>query len=92
MEAHEGNYMALVTIYSTPVCPYCQRAKKLLAEKGVPYKEIDVSDAVERAALIEKAGGQRTVPQIFIGDHHIGGFDDLSALDRKGALDPLLSS
>lgn len=82
--------MPAITIYSTPICPYCVRAKKLLEEKGETYTEIDVSDADERAKLIEKAGGRKTVPQIFIGDHHVGGYDDLSALDRSGKLDEML--
>ena len=83
-----------ITIYTTPVCPYCVRAKKLLAEKGVTdIDEIDVSqDADLREAMTKKAGGQRTVPQIFIGDQHIGGSDDLYALDKEGKLDALLSA
>lgn len=86
--------MAHVTIYSTPVCPYCVRAKTLLKQKGVEsYEEIDVSgDAAIRDAMVERAGGRRTVPQIFIGDTHIGGYDDLAALDREGKLDSLLNA
>jgi len=84
--------MPTITIYSTPVCPYCVRAKKLLEEKGQPYTEIDVSDADARAKLIELSGGRRTVPQIFIGNRHVGGYDDLAALDRSGELDELLAS
>ena len=84
--------MAKVTIYSTPVCPYCVRAKNLLAEKGIDYEEIGVSDAAEREKMIEKAGGKRTVPQIFIGDTHVGGYDDLAALERRGELDELLAA
>lgn len=80
-----------ITIYTTPICPYCNRAKDLLKAKGVNYKEIDVStDPAIRDAMVEKAGGRRTVPQIFIGEMHVGGFDDLSALDKSGKLDPLL--
>ena len=84
--------MADVEIYTTRVCPYCVRAKSLLQKKGQSFREIDVThDAEQRAALIEKSGGQRTVPQIFINGQHIGGSDDLYALDREGKLDPLLS-
>lgn len=85
--------MTDIIIYSTQMCPYCVRAKKLLDAKGQSYKEIDVSsDAELKDKMIEKAGGQRTVPQIFINDQHIGGFDDLNALDRKGELDKLLEA
>lgn len=85
--------MAEIIIYSTPVCPYCTRAKKLLEGKGQTYKEIDVSqDPAVREAMTQKAGGRQTVPQIFIDGRHIGGFDDLAALDRKGELDPLLAA
>lgn len=84
--------MPHITIYSTPVCPYCVRAKDLLKRKGQSYTEIDVSDDDERAKMIVKAGGRRTVPQIFIGERHVGGFDDLTALDKTGELDTLLSA
>ncbi|MCI5049941.1 MAG: glutaredoxin 3 [Rickettsiales bacterium] len=84
--------MAEILIYSTPVCPYCVRAKQLLSDKSVAFTEIDVSDPQERMKLLEKANGQRTVPQIFIGDKHIGGYDDLAKLDRSGELDELLAS
>lgn len=80
-----------IRIYSTPICPYCVRAKDLLKRKGAQWTEIDVSDDTERAKMIELAGGRRTVPQIFIGDTHIGGFDDLAALDRKGELDGMIA-
>lgn len=84
--------MAQITIYSTPICPYCTRAKELLAKKGVTeYEEIDVStSATIRDEMMAKSGGRRTVPQIFIGNTHVGGFDDLAALDAQGGLDPLL--
>ncbi|MEO5338698.1 MAG: glutaredoxin 3 [Magnetospirillum sp. WYHS-4] len=83
--------MASVEVYTTPVCPYCVRAKALLARKGVAYTEIDVSrDATLRDAMIQKAGGRRTVPQIFIDGHHVGGCDDLHDLDRQGGLDKML--
>lgn len=80
-----------IKIYSTPICPYCVRAKELLKKKGQSWVEIDVSDDAEREKMIALAGGRRTVPQIFINGQHIGGYDDLAALDRKGGLDPLLS-
>ena len=84
--------MAEITIYTTPVCPYCDRAKRLLKEKGQQWNEIDVSkDAAVREKMMEKAGGKRSVPQIFIGEKHIGGCDDLYALDKQGGLDSLLS-
>ena len=83
--------MKKVTIYSTTVCPYCVRAKMLLSNKGVAYEEINVgNDPKLREAMMEKAGGRRTVPQIFIGDHHVGGFDELYELETEGKLDELL--
>ncbi|TXL65399.1 glutaredoxin 3 [Zeimonas arvi] len=81
-----------VVMYTTAVCPYCQRAEMLLKQRGVEQIEkirIDL-DPVRRDEMIEKTG-RRTVPQIFIGERHVGGFDDLSALDREGGLAPLLS-
>ncbi len=82
--------MAQVQVYTTPTCPYCVMAKRLLGEKGVAYEEIDVSnDRAKRAWLVEQSG-QRTVPQIFIDGKAYGGFSDISALDRQGKLDPLL--
>ena len=84
--------MAQIEIYTTPTCPYCQAAKRLLARKGVTYSEIDVSgDPALRAAMTERAGGRRTVPQIFVGEVHVGGCDDLHALEDAGKLDPLLA-
>lgn len=80
-----------IEIFTTRSCPFCHRAKALLAEKGVAYEETDVgADPALRAAMMQRAGGRRTVPQIFIGQRHVGGFDDLYALDRAGKLDPLL--
>ena len=77
-------------IYTTPICPYCIRAKRLLDTKGVPYDEIDVS-VNDRARIdLAERTGRRTVPQIFIGEHHVGGSDDLDALERAGKLDVLL--
>lgn len=80
--------MAEIEIYTTEVCPYCVRAKRLFEKKGVTYREIDVSyDAALRDAMVKRAGGKRTVPQIFINGEHIGGCDDLYALDAAGGLD-----
>lgn len=82
--------MASVQVYTTPSCPYCVQAKRLLNQKGVAFDEIDVAnDPVRRAWLVE-ATGQRTVPQIFIDDKAYGGFTDIAALDRQGKLNPLL--
>ncbi|MBF0157442.1 MAG: glutaredoxin 3 [Magnetococcales bacterium] len=84
--------MPQITIYSTTVCPYCVRAKALLQKKGVAYEEINLDVSPERREeMLGRANGRRTVPQIFIGDRHIGGCDDLHALDAKGELDPLLA-
>ncbi len=81
-----------VVVYSGRFCPYCHAAKRLLSARGVAFEEIDVGLHPERRAeMIERAGGRRTVPQIFVGDHHVGGCDDLYALDRDGALDALLA-
>ncbi len=85
--------MPKITMYATGVCPYCQMAERLLRSKGVTEIEkirIDTDPAV-RDRMIELTG-RRTVPQIYIGEHHVGGFDDLSALDRAGGLDPLLAA
>jgi glutaredoxin 3 len=83
--------MAKIEIYSTQVCPYCIRAKDLLKRKGVEYTEIYVDqDDTLRQAMMDRAGGRRSVPQIFINDQHIGGCDDLYALDQAHKLDPLL--
>ena len=83
--------MQAVTIYTTAWCPYCSAAKSLLKEKGVTFQEIDVERAQgARATMVERAGGRTSVPQIFIGASHVGGCDDLYALDRSGKLDPLL--
>lgn len=84
--------MAQVTIYTTKVCPYCIRAKQLLERKGIEFQEISAEDEAVREAMIQKAGGQRTVPQIFINNHHVGGCDDLYALDKAGKLDPMLNA
>jgi glutaredoxin 3 len=85
--------MASIEVYTTSYCPYCVSAKELLRRKGVDFAEIDVAgDRELRAKMIERAGGRMTVPQIFIGDTHVGGCDDLYALDDAGGLDPLLAS
>ena len=83
--------MAKIEIYTTPTCPYCHAAKSLLNEKGADYTEITVLDPSLRAAMTQRANGRRTVPQIFIGETHVGGYDDMAALDRQGGLDPLLA-
>ncbi|WBU59775.1 glutaredoxin 3 [Paracoccus albus] len=85
--------MADVEIYTTPTCPFCLAAKRLLDSKGVAFREIDVSkDPADREAMMQRANGKRSVPQIFIGDRHVGGSDDLHELDRNGKLDPLLAA
>ncbi|WP_226551750.1 glutaredoxin 3 [Celeribacter naphthalenivorans] len=84
--------MQPVTLYTTPICPYCIAAKRLLDSKGVTYTDIDVMrDPSKRQEMMQKANGGHTVPQIFIGDTHVGGCDDLHALERAGKLDPLLA-
>ena len=84
--------MPAITIYTKSWCPYCDAAKELLRKKGAEFDEIDVSNGEKQAAMAQRAGGRRTVPQIFIGDRHVGGCDDLYALDRAGGLDPLLAA
>ncbi|MDP4023489.1 glutaredoxin 3 [Methylobacterium sp. NEAU 140] len=84
--------MRAVTIYTTAWCPYCSAAKGLLAKKGIAFQEIDVERVQgARQTMIERAGGRTSVPQIFVADTHVGGCDDLYALDRSGKLDPLLA-
>jgi glutaredoxin 3 len=84
--------MAKITIYTTGFCSYCHAAKALLQKKGVDFDEIDVSyDPAERQRMTAKAKGKRTVPQIFIGKAHVGGYEELYALDRQGRLDPMLA-
>jgi len=80
-----------VVIYTTKICPYCVRAKALFARKGVQYQEIDVSSDDQKRHWLVQTTGQRTVPQIFINDKSVGGFDEIAALDRKGELDPMLA-
>ena len=84
--------MSKVRIYTTPICPFCVRAKALLAKKGVAFEEIDVfMDDDAREDMQAKANGARTVPQIFVGERHVGGYEELHALDKAGELDPLLA-
>jgi len=79
-----------IVMYSTGWCPYCVRARALLERKGLPFREIKLDEnPADRDAMLARSGGRRTVPQIFIGDHHVGGFDDLYALDKAGKLDEL---
>jgi glutaredoxin 3 len=85
--------MPRITVYSGPSCPYCVRAKALLDKKGAKFEEINVrADAAKLDEMLKKTGGKRTIPQIFINDKHIGGCDELYALDARGGLDPLLAS
>lgn len=79
-----------VTLYGTAYCPFCVRARALLEHKGVDFTDIDVSDPEDRRAMTERAGGDHRVPQIFIGDRHVGGCDELMALEQAGELDRLL--
>ncbi len=83
--------MAKIEVFTKFFCPYCSRAKALLERKGVEYQEIDLTtDRAGFDAMVARAGGARTVPQIFIDGKHVGGSDDLAALDARGGLDPLL--
>ncbi len=86
--------MPPVTIYTKPFCPYCSRALKLLRDKGVAFDEIDDAafDANKKRVMVSRAGGRSTFPQIFVGEKHVGGCDDLMALDRRGELDKLLAA
>ncbi|RDE18345.1 glutaredoxin 3 [Motiliproteus coralliicola] len=85
--------MPNITVYSTAYCPYCIRAKMLLEQKGAEFDEIRVDQQPQlRAEMMKRSNGGRTVPQIFIGDTHVGGCDELFALERQGRLDPLLSA
>ncbi|WP_373045617.1 glutaredoxin 3 [Vulgatibacter sp.] len=85
--------MKPVKVYTTTYCGYCDRAKSLLRRKGVAYEEIDVTGNDEmRMDLVKRSGGMRTVPQIWVGETHVGGFDDLSELDRSGELDRMLQA
>ena len=80
-----------IVMYSTAWCGYCQRARNLLERKGVSVREVKIDEEPgERELMLQKSGGWRTVPQIFIGERHVGGYDELAALDRTGELDKLL--
>ena len=84
--------MTRVRLYTTSSCPFCIRAKRLLEARGIPFDEIDVgNDDALREEVMQRTG-RRTVPQIYVGERHIGGYDDLAALDRAGGLDPLLAA
>ena len=83
--------MPKIIIYTTSFCPYCVAAKRMLKKKGAKFTEIDVSRGNKRSEMIKISNGKSTVPQIFIGDRHVGGFDDLSELDAMDQLDPLLA-
>jgi len=83
--------MQPVEIYTSPLCGFCHAAKRLLSQKGVPFTEIDIGrQPARRAEMLKRARGSRTVPQIFVGPTHVGGCDELYALERSGRLDPLL--
>jgi glutaredoxin 3 len=85
--------MALVEIYTTPLCPYCWRAKRMLESKGVAFVEIDLWQEPERRGeMVERAAGRTTVPQLFVNGRAIGGSDELAALEREGKLDALLET
>ncbi|WP_420396559.1 glutaredoxin 3 [Nioella sp.] len=83
--------MQTVEIYTSPFCGYCHAAKRLLADKGISFSEYDVARAPDkRQEMLSRANGRHTVPQIFVGETHVGGYDDMAALDRAGQLDSLL--
>ncbi|SES08950.1 glutaredoxin 3 [Tranquillimonas rosea] len=85
--------MATIEIYTTPLCGFCHAAKRLLKDKGASYAEIDVSgDSEKRQSMMQRANGKHTVPQIFIDGTHVGGCDELYALERSGKLDPMLAA
>ena len=85
--------MSKIEVYSTAVCPYCVAAKNLLKARGLEWTEVRVdTDPSQREAMLARSGGARTVPQIFINDHHVGGFDELAAADRSGKLTQLLEA
>ena len=84
--------MPKILVYTKPMCPYCYRAMALLSDKGAEYEEISAAfDKAKRDEMLAKSNGKRTYPQIFIGDTHVGGFDDLAALEQAGRLEPLLN-
>jgi glutaredoxin 3 len=84
--------MATIEIYTKAFCPYCTRAKRLLDAKGVAYEEMDITfGGSKRAEMIQRSNGRTTVPQVFINGVHVGGSDDLAALEARGGLDPMLT-
>lgn len=87
-----GMSLPNVVMYMTAWCPYCARARRLLADKGVKVEEIDIDERPEARAQMIARSGRNTVPQIFIGETHVGGCDDLHALDARGRLDPMLKT
>ena len=90
---HNSSPMAHVEIYTKAFCPYCTRAKRLLADKGVEVEEYDITmGGAKRQEMIQRASGRTTVPQVFVDDRHLGGYDDIAALDARGGLDPLLTA
>lgn len=85
--------MQTVEIYTSPLCGFCSAAKRLLKQKGVAFSEVDIlTQPARKSEMMDRAGGKHTVPQIFVGDTHVGGCDELYALDRAGKLDPLLQA
>lgn len=86
-----GESVSDIVMYSTDWCGYCQRARNLLERKGAAYREIKVDETPNARSEMMERSGRRSVPQIFIGEHHVGGYDDLAALDRAGELDKLLA-
>ncbi len=82
--------MKKITIYTTTICPYCDRAKALLKRKNLSFEEINVEDENARNLMMQRANGKKSVPQIFIGDHHVGGCDDLYLLEKNNGLDELI--
>ena len=85
--------MTQIEIYTSPLCGFCHAAKRMLNDKGASFAEFDVAaDPAKRQEMMARANGKHTVPQIFIGEQHIGGYDDMAALERAGKLDPLLAS
>ena len=83
--------MKNVTVYMGPMCGYCDAAKRLLNKKNIPYKEINIAlDEAKREEMLKKSNGKRTIPQIFIEDYHVGGYEELRALENKGELDNLI--
>ena len=84
--------MKNVTVYMGPMCPYCDAAKRLLNKKNIPFKEINIAlEEGKMEEMLKKSNGMKTIPQIFIEDHHIGGYDELRALENKGELDKLIN-